>query len=132
MKQALSNQLESPDEGFVKWIAGHVYPGKWTASTMEQYTDLAKQAFNDLIDDRTNSALKSGQTDSPPVDTEVEPSSKEEIGPGVNVRVKQSAHKANPWRGLEGVVLRTAPGRGVLVQVGNDKKWMSGRSLEVT
>ena len=43
MKQRLFQQLKSPDEGFVKWIAGHVYAGKWTQSAREQFTELSKQ-----------------------------------------------------------------------------------------
>ena len=126
MKQRLFQQLKSPDEGFVKWIAGHVYAGKWTQSAREQFTELSKQAFNELIDDRINSAPEIGPTDSPPVVT-----TDGELGPGVKVRVRLSAHKANPWRGFEGIVVKTAPSKGVLVQVGDDKKWMSSRSLEV-
>ena len=125
MKQRLLQQLKSPDEGFVKWIAGHVYAGKWTQSAREQFTELSKQAFNELIDDRIHSAPEGGP-DPPPVVT-----TDGELGPGVKVRVKQSAHKANPWRGLEGIVVKTAPSKGVQVQVGHRKKWMSGKSLEV-
>lgn len=132
MKERLSLQLNSPDEGFVKWIAGHVYAGKWTQSAKERFTGLSKQAFNELIDDRIKSAPEVGHTDSPPAGTdETEQSRKGELGPGVKVRIKLSAHKLNPWRGSEGIVVRTARGRGVLVQVGAGKKWMSGNSLEV-
>lgn len=132
MKQRLSQQLKSPDEGFVKWIAGHVYAGKWTQSAREEFAELSRQAFNELIDDRINSAPEIGHTDSPSVvTTEIEPYGNGELGPGVKVRVKLSAHKANPWRGFEGIVVKTAPGKGVLVQVGDAKKWMSGKSLEV-
>lgn len=65
IKQVLARQLIDPDEDFVKFCAGQVYPGRMTAQIRDQFQALAKLAFrqfiNDTITDRLKTALEGNE-----------------------------------------------------------------------
>ncbi len=58
IKQVFSQQLNQPDDEFVRWIARQVYSGTVTQSVREQFSVLTKQALNEFINDRINATLK--------------------------------------------------------------------------
>ncbi len=58
MKQVLSQQLDSPDDDFVEWLARQVYSGRLTQAVREQFSVLSRLAFNEFINDRINATLK--------------------------------------------------------------------------
>ena len=59
MKQALSKQLNEPDEEFAKWLVRKVYPGMLTKQVRERFTPLVGRAFREFINERINLTLKS-------------------------------------------------------------------------
>ncbi len=70
IKKYLASQLVQPDEDFVKLLANNVYSGRLTQSVREQFEDIVKRAFNQLISEKISSRLKSALIDSPaPSDT---------------------------------------------------------------
>ena len=59
MKQALSKQLNEPDEEFTKWLVRKVYTGILTKQARERFTPLVGRAFREFINERINITLKS-------------------------------------------------------------------------
>ena len=59
MKQALERQLKSPDDEFARWLTKQVYSKSLTQTAKDRFSNLVRQAFRELIDDRINATLKS-------------------------------------------------------------------------
>ena len=59
MKQALSKQLNEPDEEFAKWLVRQVYPGMLTKQVRERFSPLVGRAFREFVNERINLTLKS-------------------------------------------------------------------------
>jgi len=65
IKRILSEQLISPSEDFVRFLAGQVYQGRLTQSMREQFTDIIKRAFPQFINERINDRLRSAMAEAP-------------------------------------------------------------------
>lgn len=69
MKQALSLQMNDPEEEFIRWLVRKVYPGVLTKQVRERFTPLVGRAFREFINERINMTLKTaldrdtGETD---------------------------------------------------------------------
>ena len=59
MKQALVQQLSTPDEEFSRWLTKQVYSKLLTQVAKERFSHLVRQAFREFIEDRINATLKS-------------------------------------------------------------------------
>ena len=62
IKNFLEGEFTAPSPEFVKLILGNVYTGLKTQPVIEQFTPIAKQAINLLINSRINDRLKSALT----------------------------------------------------------------------
>ena len=62
IKNFLEGEFFAPSPEFVKFILGNVYTGLKTQPVIEQFTPIAKQAINLLINGRINDRLKSALT----------------------------------------------------------------------
>ena len=58
MKAEFASLYTSPDEEFVRLMAGRVFGGRLTANRMEHFTNLTKLAFQGFVNDRLNSTLQ--------------------------------------------------------------------------
>lgn len=62
LKQLLLKEMSLPSEAFVRMLAKQIYSGIVTAKVLDQFTELTKKSFtqlvNDLITERLKSALK--------------------------------------------------------------------------
>ena len=56
MKQRLSQQINSPDDAFVRWISHKLYSGPFTQPVRKRFSELSIRAFNELVNDRIKSA----------------------------------------------------------------------------
>ncbi|MDQ3634905.1 MAG: type I restriction endonuclease [Aridibacter sp.] len=63
IKRLLSEQLENPSDEFVKFVASKVFGGVLTESRREYFSGIAKRAFNQLINERINTRLKSAMSE---------------------------------------------------------------------
>ena len=59
IKRILMEQLTDPSDDFVRFFASQVYPGRMTQSAREQFSEMTKRAFHQLIADRISDRLKS-------------------------------------------------------------------------
>ncbi|HEX9652700.1 MAG TPA: type I restriction endonuclease [bacterium] len=59
IKRILNDQLISPGDDFVRFLAAQVYSGKLTQSVREQFQEIVKKAFGQFISDKINDRLKS-------------------------------------------------------------------------
>jgi hypothetical protein len=59
ISRLLLGQMHEPTDEFVRFFASKVYGGKITQSVREQFGQLTKQAFKQLINDQINERLKS-------------------------------------------------------------------------
>ena len=59
IKQFLSKQLTSPDDGFIAYVMTDIYSGRKTQRVIEDFRPLVKGAFTQLISDKANEKLKS-------------------------------------------------------------------------
>ena len=59
IKRILNDQMNDPSDDFVRLFASQVYSGRMTQSAREQFAEMTKRAFNQLISDRINERLKS-------------------------------------------------------------------------
>lgn len=59
MKRILANDLKSPSEDFVKYLAGPIYTGRFTQNVKDQFTELVKRAFGEFINEQLQERLQS-------------------------------------------------------------------------
>ena len=70
IKARLVSELKAPSEDLVRTLAAHVYSGskkKMKGVLLEHFTELTRQAFQELINERVNKQL--GETTVPPQQT---------------------------------------------------------------
>lgn len=65
LKRELAAEFASPSDDFVRFLAGRVYDGKFTASVREQFQSLAQKAVAQFLSDQVNDRLKSALTPAP-------------------------------------------------------------------
>jgi predicted type IV restriction endonuclease len=58
IKRILLEQMTEPTEEFVKFFASQVYTGKMTQKVREQFAELTRQAFKNVVNDQINERLK--------------------------------------------------------------------------
>lgn len=63
IKRLLSEQLDNPSDEFVKFVASKVFSGVLTPNRREYFSNIAKRAFNQLINERINTRLKSAMSE---------------------------------------------------------------------
>ncbi|GHO64844.1 hypothetical protein KSC_037360 [Ktedonobacter sp. SOSP1-52] len=59
IKHILNDQLNTPSEDFIRFLASQVYSGKLTATVREQFTSITKRAFAQFINERITERLRS-------------------------------------------------------------------------
>ena len=59
IRRRLQEEMQSPSDEFVRLITTGVYSGRMTQAAREQFTQLTRQAFAQLINDLINERLKS-------------------------------------------------------------------------
>jgi len=80
IKKILNEQLTSPEDNFVRYLASQVYSGKLTQSVREQFQEIVKRAINQFISEKINERLKSALNEPMERDEQKETESeKEEI-----------------------------------------------------
>lgn len=62
IRNILAEQMTSPSDEFVRFFASQLYSGKLTQAIRERFTDITKRAFNQFINERINTRLKSALT----------------------------------------------------------------------
>jgi len=65
IKRLLVEQMQEPTEEFVRFFASQVYSGRMTQGVREQFTQLTKQAFKQLLNDQINERLKTALASDP-------------------------------------------------------------------
>jgi len=63
IQRVLNEQLHNPTEEFVRLLAGKVYSGRMTQGVKDQFAQLTKRAFQQLVNDKINDRLKVALTD---------------------------------------------------------------------
>jgi hypothetical protein len=71
IQRVLNEQLHNPTEEFVRLLAGKVYSGRMTQVVKDQFSQLTKRAFQQLVNDKINDRLKVALADSGPSPAEV-------------------------------------------------------------
>ncbi len=64
IQRVLNEQLHNPTEEFVRLLAGKVYSGRMTHVVKDQFSQLTKRAFQQLVNDKINDRLKVALADS--------------------------------------------------------------------
>jgi hypothetical protein len=57
--QILETQLKEPTEDFVRFVTGKVYSGRLTATVLEDFTEITKQAMRIFVSEQIETRLKS-------------------------------------------------------------------------
>ena len=65
IKRILAEQMIDPSDDFVRFFASQVYSGRMTQSARQQFTEMTKRAFHQLISDRISERLKSALAGDP-------------------------------------------------------------------
>ncbi len=58
IRRLLYEQMQEPSDEFVRFFASQVYGGRMTQPVREQFAQLTKQAFKQLVNDQINERLK--------------------------------------------------------------------------
>ncbi|MBH23367.1 MAG: restriction endonuclease [Myxococcales bacterium] len=58
IKAILAQQLQEPDEDFVRFFASQLYEGRFVQSVKDQFTDLVQRAFREFINERLAGRLQ--------------------------------------------------------------------------
>ncbi|RDE07784.1 type I restriction endonuclease [Pelagibacterium lacus] len=72
LKAELNKLIESPSEEFVRLVAGKVHEGRFTAAVVEQYTNMVRGAFREVIRDSVKNRLSSALAETDQVIEEIE------------------------------------------------------------
>lgn len=91
IQRVLIEQMQEPSDEFVKFFATQVYTGRMTQAVREQFAQLTKQAFKQVINDQINERLKTALASDPTVVT-----LPTEVTPPVNGKVDGTSHEALP------------------------------------
>ena len=67
IKRILVEELASPSEEFVGFLAKKVYTGKITQSVREQFSEIIKKAYGQFINERINERLRSAMSETIPL-----------------------------------------------------------------
>ena len=62
-KQLLANQMDVPEDDFVRFFAQRVWSGKINQSVKEKLTPLLKEAFKQFVEDKISARLKKAAED---------------------------------------------------------------------
>jgi predicted type IV restriction endonuclease len=65
IKRLLLDQMQEPTDEFVRFFASRVYSGRMTQGVREQFAQLTKQAFKQLLNDQINERLKTALASDP-------------------------------------------------------------------
>jgi predicted type IV restriction endonuclease len=65
IKRLLVDQMQEPTDEFVQFFASRVYSGRMTQGVREQFAQLTKQAFKQLLNDQINERLKTALASDP-------------------------------------------------------------------
>ena len=65
IRRILADQMNDPSDDFVRFFASQVYSGRMTQSARQQFTEMTKRAFHQLISDRISERLKSALAGDP-------------------------------------------------------------------
>lgn len=95
IKSILNKEFVSPTPDFVKFFVKQVYDGQATQKVVEQFTPILKKSIasvvNDIISDRLNVAIKSGeQQDVPTTQEATQPAVEDVLPDGVVVMDKEN------------------------------------------
>lgn len=95
IKSILNKEFVSPTPDFVKLFVKQVYDGQATQKVVEQFTPILKKSIasvvNDIISDRLNVAIKSGeQQDVPTTQEATQPAVEDVLPDGVVVMDKEN------------------------------------------
>ncbi|SLJ90963.1 type I restriction endonuclease [Arthrobacter sp. P2b] len=58
LKRTLAAQFKEPEDEWVKFLTGRVYPGPYTQKVREQFTALVSKASKQFLNDQVNERLK--------------------------------------------------------------------------
>lgn len=72
LKGAINKQIEEPSEEFVRMISAGLYEGRFTAHVKEQFTNLVRSAFREVIRDSVKSRISSALADTEQAVDEIE------------------------------------------------------------
>ncbi|MCE2404843.1 MAG: type I restriction enzyme HsdR N-terminal domain-containing protein [Dehalococcoidia bacterium] len=72
IKRILAEQMTDPSDDFVRLFASQVYSGRMTQAARQQFTEMTKRAFHQLISDRISERLKSALAGETATQTEEE------------------------------------------------------------
>lgn len=90
IKDYFGEQLQNPDEEFVKWFTAHVYDGVKTAAVVDRFSGIVKTALNDFVAERLNDRIRTAfgdaavphkQAETAPLPVEDKPAEKTEDEP---------------------------------------------------
>lgn len=95
IKQILNREFTSPSSDFVKFFIRQIYDGQATQKAVEQFAPIVKKSIasvvNDIISDRLNVAIKSGeQQDVPRTQEDVQPVAEDLMPDGVVAMDKEN------------------------------------------
>ncbi|MEG1749437.1 MAG: type I restriction endonuclease, partial [Tannerellaceae bacterium] len=86
IKSILNNEFSAPTQDFVKFFIRQVYDGQATQKAIEQFTPIVKKSItnvvNDIISDRLNVAIKSGEQQDTPMAAQEHQSEAEDVFSG--------------------------------------------------
>ena len=72
IKETIMEQLEHPNEDFVKFFLSAVYKGLKTQAIIGQFTDIVRRAFNQFINEQLNQRLQNAITNEGDDDPEID------------------------------------------------------------
>jgi hypothetical protein len=98
IKRILAEELQSPSESFVKFLAPQVYNGRMTQSTVEWFTPTIQRALKQFINDRVNERLKAAAA----LDTTTEATGAADTAEAVEELDKETVHTETTSEEIEG------------------------------
>lgn len=89
IKRIIVNQLAQPSEDFVRYFANQVYNGRLTHQVLEQFTEITKRAWRDVITDRMKEAFTKAAENAEGSDDKPETTPPIEIAPDNKISTTQ-------------------------------------------
>lgn len=88
IKRILGEQMESPEDDFIRFFVSKVHEGKFTQTVKDRFSPIVKSSIHQFMNDRINDRLKSAMTESGVQSTHIDETKEvEDISVNADTRV---------------------------------------------
>lgn len=106
-KRLLAEQMDNPEDDFIRFFVTKVYEGKFMQSVKERFAPIVKSSLHQFVNERINDRLKSAMTENKPEPSTEMPSPVEEAAPEGDARIITSEEEWHAFYLVKSLLMGT-------------------------